>query len=112
MEISEIKRRLSIETVLQHYNLTPDRNRQICCPFHEDDTPSCRIYPQTNSFHCFGCGATGDQIEFIERYEKCSKHEALTQAAALITNYELRIKRNGVPVGTSLKSQISQPRTI
>jgi DNA primase len=54
MEISDIKRHLSIETVLQHYNLTPDRNKQIRCPFHADDTPSCRIYPETNSFHCFG----------------------------------------------------------
>jgi len=73
MEITDIKRHLSISTVLQHYNLTPDRNKQIRCPFHADDTPSCRIYPETNSFHCFGCGASGDQIEFIEKYEKCSK---------------------------------------
>jgi len=61
MEIPDIKRHLPIATVLQHYNLTPDRNKQIRCPFHEDDTPSCRIYPETNSFHCFGCGASGDQ---------------------------------------------------
>ena len=80
MEIHEIKQRLSIATVLQHYSLTVDRNRQIHCPFHQDDTPSCRIYPETNSFHCFGCGATGDQIEFIERYERISKHEAIVRA--------------------------------
>src|SRR5690606_777275 len=35
------------------------------------------------TFHCFGCGATGDQIEFIEKYDKCSKHEALKKAAEL-----------------------------
>ena len=104
MEITEIKQRLSIETVLQHYNLTPDRNKQICCPFHADDTPSCRIYPKTNSFHCFGCGATGDTIEFIERYERISKHEAITRASLLIKNEELRIKRNGSIV--NLKSII------
>ena len=80
MEIQEIKTRLTITAVLQHYNLKPDRNNQIKCPFHEDDKPSCRIYADTNTFHCFGCGTTGDQIEFIEKYEKCSKHEAILKA--------------------------------
>ena len=103
MEIPEIKQRLSMATVLQHYNLTPDRNKQICCPFHDDDTPSCRIYPATNTFHCFGCGATGDVIEFIMLLDKCSKHKAITRAAALITNYALnqvqgQITRNGAAV--------------
>ena len=83
MEIPDIKQRLSILTVLQHYNLKSDRNNHIKCPFHEDDKPSCRIYPDTNTFHCFGCGATGDQIEFIEKYEKCSKHEAIVKAKQL-----------------------------
>jgi DNA primase len=59
MEIQETKQRLSIIAVLQHYNLKPDRNNQIKCPFHEDDKPSCKIYPDTNTFHCFGCGTTG-----------------------------------------------------
>ncbi|MBU1370619.1 MAG: hypothetical protein KJ578_13000 [Bacteroidetes bacterium] len=49
-------------------------------PVPEDDKPSCRVYTETNTFHCFGYGATGDQIEFIEKYEKCSKHEAILKA--------------------------------
>ena len=53
-------------------------------PLQEDDKPSCRIYPETNTFHCFGCNATGDQIEFIEKYEKCSKHEAILKAKSMI----------------------------
>jgi len=83
MEIREIKQCLSIIAVLQHYNIKPDRNNQIKCPFHEDDKPSCRIYPDTNTFHCFGCEATGDQIEFIEKYEKSSKHESILKAKQL-----------------------------
>ena len=98
MEIQEIKQQLSIESVLHHYDLFLDNNKQICCPFHEDNTPSCRIYPTTNTFHCFGCGATGDVIEFIEKYDKCTKHEAITRAASLIPNYELKITRNGKTV--------------
>jgi DNA primase len=90
MEISEIKHRLSILQVLRHYNLTPDRNKQINCPFHKDDKPSCRIYPETNTFHCFGCGANGDVIEFIMLKNKCSKHEAITKAAGLVEKAEGR----------------------
>ena len=83
MQIPDIKTRLPITKVLAHYGIKLDRNNHINCPFHEDDKPSCKIYPETGTFHCFGCGATGDQIEFIERYEKCSKHEALKKATEL-----------------------------
>ena len=84
MEISEIKSRLSIETVLRHYNLTADRHHHLRCPFHDDQDPSLKIYPGTGTFHCFGCGASGDVIEFIERYEKLSKHDAIMKAKTMI----------------------------
>jgi DNA primase len=84
MEISEIKQRLSIETVLNHYNLQPDRHNFLKCPFHGDEDPSLKIYPETNTFNCFGCGAAGDVIEFIERYEKRGKHEAILKAKSMI----------------------------
>lgn len=84
MEISEIKQRLSIETVLNHYDLQPDRHNFIKCPFHGDNDPSLKIYTETNTFNCFGCGATGDVIEFIERYDKRGKHEAILKAKSMI----------------------------
>lgn len=84
MEIPDIKQRLSIFAVLQHYNLRPDRNNHIKCLFHEDDKPSCRIYPETNTFHCFGCNATGDQIDFIMKKDDISKHEAILKAQDFI----------------------------
>lgn len=37
------------------------------CPFHDDGTPSFYIYAESNRFHCFGCGASGDAIAFIEK---------------------------------------------
>jgi DNA primase len=85
MEIQDIKSSLSITTVLNRYNLQPDKHHKICCPFHDDKSPSLVIYPQTNTFHCFGCGATGDSIQFIELYEKISKHEALLKATEIIS---------------------------
>jgi DNA primase catalytic core len=86
MEIEDIKARLPILDVLSHYGLKPDRNNRVCCPFHEDKSPSMQIYPQTGTFCCFSsnCNAgTGDMIQFIELKEKCSKHEALIKAASL-----------------------------
>jgi DNA primase len=84
MKISEIKSRLTILQVLNHYNLEPDKNNLLNCPFHEDKTASLQVYPKTNTYHCFGCGKTGDVIQFIEDYEKVSKHEAILKAKELI----------------------------
>jgi DNA primase len=86
MEIKEIKALLSIETVLHHYGLKPDKHDRLLCPFHPDKTPSLQIYPQTNTYCCFSsnCTAgTGDAIQFIQLMEKCSKHAALVKAGAL-----------------------------
>ena len=84
MEINEIKSRLSILQVLSNYNLVPDKNYLLKCPFHEDKTASLQVYPKTNTYHCFACGKTGDVIQFIEDYEKCTKHEAILKAKELI----------------------------
>jgi DNA primase/energy-coupling factor transporter ATP-binding protein EcfA2 len=84
MEINEIKHRLSILQVLAHYNIKPDKHNQILCPFHPDDKPSCKIYPATNTYHCFACGKTGDVIQFIQDKKSCSKHEAIKKAESFI----------------------------
>ena len=80
MEIQQIKSRLSIGSVLERYHLEPDKHHQMLCPFHEESTPSFTVYPKTNTFHCFGCGVSGDTIEFIQLKEKLSKHEAILKA--------------------------------
>ncbi|PVD49353.1 DNA primase [Terrimonas sp.] len=87
MELRQIKEQLTIRQVLQHYGLKPDKNNRLLCPFHPDKTPSLQIYPATNTWCCFSsnCNAgTGDQVQFIELYEKCSKHEALVKAAEMV----------------------------
>jgi DNA primase catalytic core len=87
MEITDIKQRLTIGQVLDHYGLKPDKNNRLLCPFHNDKTPSLQIYPATNTYCCFSsnCNAgTGDAIQFIELKEKCTKHEALVKAASLL----------------------------
>ncbi len=47
------------------------------CPFHDDRTPSFVIYKEQNTFHCFGCGAHGDSIDFTMRREGLSFGEAV-----------------------------------
>jgi len=87
MEIQQIKQQLSIIQVLAHYNLKPDRNHRLLCPFHQDTTPSLQVYPETNTWTCFSsnCGAgSGDVIEFISLMEKITKHLAIVKAQTLI----------------------------
>ncbi len=87
MEIRDIKAQLSILTVLTKYNLTPDRNNRLRCPFHDDKTPSFQVYPETGTWTCFSsnCSAgSGDQIDFIMKYEKITKHEAILKAESLL----------------------------
>src|SRR5450432_4636032 len=90
MELKEIKQLLSITEVLHHYSLKPDNNHRLHCPFHPDKTPSLQVYPKTNTYCCCSsnCAAgTGDQVQFIELIEKCTKHEALVKATTLVQQH-------------------------
>ena len=89
MEISEIKERLSIKTVLAHYGLGANNSKRLCCPFHEDKTPSMQVYFKTNTVYCFSanCKTAGhslDVIDFIMHQENISKHEALKKCGLML----------------------------
>ncbi len=87
MTIEEIKTKLTLSQVLEHYNLIPDRNSRLCCLWHNDKTPSLQIYPKTNTWTCFSsnCDAgSGDQIDLIMKMENCTKHEAIMKAKTLL----------------------------
>ena len=47
------------------------------CPLHEDKTPSFKVDPERQTFHCFGCGAGGDVISFVQARRRCSFRQAL-----------------------------------
>ena len=42
---------------------------EACCPFHSESTPSFKVSPTKQIYHCFGCGANGDAIHFLQEYE-------------------------------------------
>ena len=85
MEIKDIKQRLSLAEVLQHYNLQP-KNSMLKCFLHEDKTASLQVNLEKNFYKCHSCGKTGDVIQFIEDFEKLSKHEAIKKAQSLMSS--------------------------
>jgi DNA primase len=90
MEIKELKDHLKIGQVLAAYGLKADKNHRICCPFHEDKTPSMQVYPETDTVFCFSSncklhGKAIDGIDFILHKEGISKHEALLKAKQIAT---------------------------
>lgn len=52
------------------------------CPFHNEKTPSFVVYPETQSFYCFGCGAGGDVITFVKKVQNLDYVEAVKWLAA------------------------------
>ncbi len=48
------------------------RNFTASCPFHHDRSPSLYLYPERNDYHCFGCGAHGNVINFVQQLHKYS----------------------------------------
>jgi len=101
MTIPEIKEKLTIEDLVNHYSLKStavngkSEARSMHCPFdcHPATKPGTRkkktfqIYTDTNRFQCFhkDCSAGhGDVIDFIEKKEGCSKHEAIEKAKSLL----------------------------
>ncbi len=68
MEIQEIKQRLTMAQVLTRYSLKPDKHLRLCCPFHEDKTPSMQVYYKTHTAYCFSsnCPTYGKSLDVID----------------------------------------------
>ena len=77
--IEEIKQRLDLADLIGEYvKLSPaGGNLKARCPFHNEKTPSLMVSPEKQIWHCFGCGAGGDVIGFLMRYENIEFIEAL-----------------------------------
>ena len=69
--LERIKELNRIEDVMRSYVTLKRSGRtyKCLCPFHSERTPSMVVYPESNSFYCFGCGAGGDTITFIMKAE-------------------------------------------
>lgn len=99
MEIQEIKNRLTLATVLHYYQLKPDKQLRLNCPFHDDKTPSLQVYYKTHTAYCFSSnckthGKSLDVIDFIMYKESCTKHEAIVKAKEMINGNDSNRKAN------------------
>ncbi len=76
---TRIKAILPLQRIAARYTeLLPSGPRLVgLCPFHEDAVPSFTVYPDTNTYYCFGCGVHGDVITLIEEKESKTFAEAL-----------------------------------
>ena len=77
--IEELRMHSDIESVVSSYVQLKRRGRILVglCPFHSEKTGSFTVYPESQSFYCFGCGAGGDVIGFIRRIENLEYVEAI-----------------------------------
>jgi len=86
MKLEEIKSKYSMLDILARYNIKVTRG--FCqCPFHKGDrTPSMKVYK--DGFYCFGCGAGGDFIKFVQLHDNLS----FEGACKFISGEELETK--------------------
>jgi DNA primase len=81
--LTELKMRCDIEQTISMYVPLKRRGKNLVglCPFHNEKTPSFTVYPDSQSYYCFGCGAGGEVIGFIRRAENLDFYEAVKYLA-------------------------------
>lgn len=81
--LQELKMKTDIEDVISAYVTLKRRGATLVglCPFHNEKTPSFTVYPATQSFYCFGCGAGGDAITFLKKIENLDYLDAVKTLA-------------------------------
>jgi len=93
--IEALKARLDIVDVVGSYIelKRAGANFKAPCPFHDEKSPSFTVNPARQKYHCFGCGAGGDSINFVMEYEKLNYPEAIEKLASSV-NFTLHYTDN------------------
>ena len=92
-----VKQSVTVREAAEMYGIAVGRGGMACCPFHDDRHPSLKL--NEDYFYCFGCGATGDVIDFTARLYDLSPKEAaekLAQDFGLAYDSKAPIRRNYV----------------
>lgn len=81
--LQAIKERLSLVDIARRYcDLRQNGSRFVApCPFHQETKPSFYVFADKNTFHCFGCQASGDIIEFYGRVNGLDFRDSIQQLA-------------------------------
>ncbi|MEU3332052.1 DNA primase [Glutamicibacter creatinolyticus] len=96
-DIDEVRNRTDLKEVVDSYVTLKSAgvgSFKGLCPFHDERTPSFHIRPQLGTFHCFGCGESGDVIAFIQKMDHSSFTETVELLAGRI-GYELHYEDGG-----------------
>lgn len=75
------------------------RNYQACCPFHNEKTPSFSVAPDKQFYHCFGCGAHGNALDFIMEFDGLEFPDAVEELASMLGLEVPREQRPGAKPG-------------
>lgn len=75
----QVKRCVTTRQAAESYGLRVSRNGMCRCIFHDDRTPSMKVDAR---YYCFGCGATGDVIDFVGKLFDMPPYEAARKLAA------------------------------
>ena len=94
-QFESVKAAVPLWQAAEHYGLTVSRNSMTCCPFHEDRHPSLKL--NEDYFFCFGCGASGDVIDFTARLFGLSPYAA---AKKLETDFGIGAEYEPLPFPT------------
>ena len=93
---TQIKMAVSVKEAVEYYGLEVNRGNMVCCPFHNDRTPSMKL--NEGYFYCFGCGATGDVIDLVARLFNLSSYDAAKKLA-----YDFEIDPDKPPAAAALR---------
>ncbi|OSN00980.1 CHC2 zinc finger domain-containing protein [Lonsdalea populi] len=89
-ELARLKREVSLLSVAQgqgHRLKKQGDDSVVClCPFHREKTPSCVITPSKSLYHCFGCGASGSVLDWLQHTEKLTYPQTLLRLRELAGN--------------------------
>ena len=86
IDFAFVKEHASFAHVLEHYGLQivgRGAQRAVLCPFHRETKPSCKVHLEKRVFHCFGCEASGNLLDFVAKLEECDLRDAAIKIAEI-----------------------------
>lgn len=98
-DISRVREASDIVSIFSERVPLKQKGRDFwcCCPFHNEKTPSCKIDPVTQLWHCFGCGEGGDVFKFIMKSDDISFPDAVRTLAQRANIDIAETGRGGIP---------------
>ena len=108
-DIQKVRDATDIVTLFSEYTPVKQRGRDYwcCCPFHQEKTPSCKLDPSTQLWHCFGCGEGGDIFSFVMKHDGVSFPDAV-RTLAQRAHIEISSNERGRGVSQSKRALLQE----